>query len=304
VPWLSIVLEVDAQRAEALGDALLARGVLSVDITDAWAGTPQEFALFQEPGEPGAEVSSWSRARVAVLAPQDADPGRLLEAAAGEAGMSAVPPFQTQAVEDCDWVRITQSQFPPVRISERLWIVPSWHSAPDPGAVNLAIDPGLAFGTGTHATTRLCLEWLDRHIIGGERVLDYGCGSGILAIAALKLGAAAACGVDIDDNALLAARGNAEQNRVTVRYQSAAEHRPAADADIVLANILANPLILLAPLLASAARPGGYLVLSGVLDHQAAAVRAAYERWFAFAPDVSREGWTLLSAQRLAGETP
>ena len=165
-------------------------------------------------------------------------------------------------------------QFAPIRISPRLWIVPSWHGAPDPGAVNIVLDPGLAFGTGNHPTTRLALRWLERVIAGGESVLDYGCGSGILAIAALKLGAARATGVDVDDQALLAAQRNAMQNQVDAIFHNAAEtiRQPA---QIVVANILAHPLIVLAPLLARFTAPGGRLALAGLLAVQAGEVCAA-----------------------------
>jgi ribosomal protein L11 methyltransferase len=190
-------------------------------------------------------------------------------------------------------VRATQSQFKPVRVSRRLWVVPTWHTPPDPAAINLTIDPGLAFGTGTHPTTRLCLAWLDANLRGGESVLDYGCGSGILAIAALKLGAARAYGVDIDPAALLAARHNAMQNQVAAQFEAADRAAPEP-VNIVLANILANPLKLLAPLLARATRAGGHLLLSGVLEPQAAEVGVVYQAWFDLDGEQHDEGWVLL----------
>ncbi|HUF80371.1 MAG TPA: 50S ribosomal protein L11 methyltransferase, partial [Burkholderiales bacterium] len=185
----------------------------------------------------------------------------------------------------------------PIRISPRLWIVPSWHEPPDPAAVNLLLDPGLAFGTGSHPTTRLCLRWLEREIRGGESMIDYGCGSGILAIAAMKLGAARAAGVDIDERALVAGRDNALHNRVDVSFHSAAGaiRQPAR---IVVANILAHPLIVLAPLLARLTADGGRLALAGLLEDRAADVRAAYEPWFDFDASAQDEGWVLLGATR------
>jgi ribosomal protein L11 methyltransferase len=191
-------------------------------------------------------------------------------------------------------VRATQDQFTPQQISPRLWIVPTWHAPPDPAAVNVILDPGLAFGTGTHPTTRLCLRWLDGLIRGGESVIDFGCGSGILAIAALKIGAGTAYGVDIDEQALLAARANAMQNQVDAVFVPAAD-RLARQADIVVANILAHPLIVLAPVIAGLARNGGRIALSGILDAQAAEVALAYHEWFDIEPGQQDDGWVLLT---------
>ena len=193
-------------------------------------------------------------------------------------------------MEDNDWVRLTQAQFEPIRISQRLWIVPTWHTPSDPGALNITLDPGLAFGTGSHPTTRLCLRWLDANIRGGESVLDYGCGSGILAIAALKLGAASAAGVDVDAQAVQSSRDNAAANRVAAHF-FLPDDAPRQQADIVVANILTNPLKLLAPLLASSARPGGRIVLSGILEEQADDVANLYAQWFDLAPAIVEDGW-------------
>jgi ribosomal protein L11 methyltransferase len=178
-----------------------------------------------------------------------------------------------------------------------LWIVPSWHAAPDPDAINVVLDPGLAFGTGTHSTTQLMLRWLERTVRGGEAVIDYGCGSGILAIAALKLGASIAYGFDLDQQALLAARHNAMQNQVQLQLSAGADASTGA-VQIVVANILAHPLIVLAPLLAGRVRPGGLLALSGILADQAPEVLAAYRQWFDIAVADHQEGWVLLSGLR------
>jgi ribosomal protein L11 methyltransferase len=203
-------------------------------------------------------------------------------------------------LSDRDWVRLTQSQFKPICISERLWIVPTWESAPNPHAINLRLDPGAAFGTGSHATTRLCLKWLERNLHGGESVLDYGCGSGILAIAAARLGAANVCGVDIDAQAVLAARANALQNRISAEFFA-----PGAELkrryQIVVANILANPLIAVAPLLAAATIAKGHVVLSGVLEPQIDEVQQAYTAWFDMTTVELDEGWALLAGTRLQG---
>ena len=296
--WLSVSLRVSAGSVEALSEALLEVGAVSVDVTDAHAGTPHERALFAEPGEPGAVP--WELSKVSALFDHHDDVAANVAVALCAAGIDPAHSFEVERVADQDWVRATQSQFQPVRVSPRLWVVPTWGTPPDPKAINLIIDPGLAFGTGTHPTTRLCLAWLDASLRGGEAVLDYGCGSGILAIAAIKLGAARAAGVDIDATALLAARHNAMQNRVEVQFEGA-DQAASAVYDIVLANILANPLKLLAPLLARATRAGGWVVLSGILEHQADAVRDAYREWFDMNMTQHDEGWMLLSGSRRQG---
>lgn len=290
--WLAATLIVDAKDVESLSDALLEAGAISIDVTDAFAGTPDEHAVFAEPGEPAA--GEWERARLTALFPADTDAGAQVARALEAGGLDPATQVEWQEVAEQDWVRATQMQFQPVRVSQRLWVVPTWHAAPDPQAINLVIDPGLAFGTGTHPTTRLCLNWLDANLRGGETVLDYGCGSGILGIAAMKLGAARATGVDIDAQALLAAHHNAMQNQVPMDFLAAETGAPPA-ADIVLANILANPLKVLAPLLGRLVRPRGRLLLSGILTHQAAEVADAYRAAFELEPAASEDGWVLLT---------
>ena len=292
--WLSVSFEMAASDVEAVTDALLAGGALCVDVTDADAGGAGEQAVFAGPGE--GPLPAWRRSLVSALVAEDADPAALLAGACARAGL-VPPPHSVRRVAEQDWVRSTQAQFAPIRISPRLWIVPSWAAVPDPRAVNLRLDPGLAFGTGSHATTRLCLRWLERAIRGGESVIDYGCGSGILAIAAMKLGAAAATGVDMDRQALLAARRNAVQNRVDAVFHATAEaiRQPA---QIVVANILAHPLIVLAPLLARLTAPGGRLALAGLLAAQVEEVSAAYRGWFDLRAGEEEEGWVLLGGLR------
>ena len=198
---------------------------------------------------------------------------------------------------DADWVRRTQAQFEPIRISRRLWIVPSWHAAPDADAINIRLDPGLAFGTGSHPTTRACLRWLERHVVRGVRVLDYGCGSGILAIAAMKLGAGEALGVDIDPEAVAAARANAERNDAAARFIDS--HAPYDfPADLVVANILAKPLQVLAPVLAAHCRPGGHIALAGILAAQGWAVAEAYAACFEMRTIGEDDGWVTLEGTR------
>jgi len=285
---------VDAADGDALSDALLARGAVAVDLQDALAGTPAERAVFDEPGSAAAR---WGRTRVRALVPADAAPGPLLAAAAAQAGLAAAPDYAVEPVGDDDWVRRTQAQFEPIRVSPRLWIVPSWHAIPDPDAISIRLDPGLAFGTGGHPTTKACLRWLERHVAPGLRVLDYGCGSGILAIAAMKLGAHDALGVDIDPEAVAAARGNAGRNRAAARFLDS--HAPLDFvADLVVANILANPLRVLAPVLAAHCRPGGRIALAGILAPQAASVAEAYAQWFAIGSLAPEEGWVTLEGVR------
>ncbi len=293
--WLAVSFTVDAARVEALSDVLLECGAISVDVTDAAAGTADEHALFGEPGEPA--VGEWALSRVSALFEEGPNISASVIATLHDAGLDSAVVVDVKPVADQDWVRATQNQFQPVRVSSRLWVVPTWYAAPDPAAINLVIDPGLAFGTGTHATTRLCMKWLDTNLRGGESVLDYGCGSGILGIAALKLGAARATGVDIDPLALLAARDNAMQNQVHMAFVAAERDAPEP-ADIVLANILANPLTLLAPLLARLTRRGGHILLSGVLEHQAREVEDAYRAAFDLAPLEHDDGWVLISGSK------
>lgn len=292
---IAVSLQVPGDRAEAFTDALLELGAVSASVEDAHAGTPLELPLYGEPGEPVDDA--WQAGSVSALLPGDADAASVVEQAARVAGLDEIPPFTSEPLADQDWVRLTQAQFDPVRVSPRLWVVPSWHEPPDPNAVNLAIDPGVAFGTGSHATTRLCLAWLDAHIRGGETVLDYGCGSGILAIAALRLGAARAVGVDIDPQATEAARRNAELNGVAARF-TVAQRAEDGNADVAVANILANPLRVLAPVLVRAVRPGGTLVLSGILEEQAAAVADAYEQWCDLTVVGWQDGWVCLAGSK------
>jgi len=231
---------------------------------------------------------------------EDADSAAVVLAAAAAIGIEPPPIEGRTAVADTDWVRATQSQFPPTRISDRLWIVPTWHEPPDPSAIVIRLDPGVAFGTGTHPTTRLCLRWLDAHLRQGASVLDYGCGSGILAIAAAKLGAARVVGIDIDPQALQAARANSAANAVRADYTDP-DSVPAGASDVVLANILSNPLMLLAPALLARVAPGGALVLSGVLERQADEVIEAYRAADASVPLAvwaADEGWVCLAGRR------
>ncbi|MDR0735341.1 MAG: 50S ribosomal protein L11 methyltransferase [Zoogloeaceae bacterium] len=294
--WISAAFLANAARAEDFCDALLAVGALSASIEDADAGTPAEKPQFGEPGEKNAAIL-WEHARIVALFSENAPVARLMEAAAKHLRLPAAPAFTLDEVEEENWVARTQAQFAPIRVSERLWIVPSWHESPDENAINLSLDPGMAFGTGSHPTTRLCLEWLEHAPPAGKSVLDYGCGSGILAIAAARLGAARVTGVDIDPHAIAAAARNAEKNAVAIDFHDLSAPL-SGDYDLVLANILANPLRMLAPALCAHVRPGGSLALSGILPEQAAALVGIYAPWIPLAVSDTRDGWALLSGTK------
>lgn len=293
--WISLGLTTDAAHTEALSEALLEAGALSVSVEDADAGTEREVPQFGEPGSPAEPL--WQASRVLGLFPEGTDVTRIVAQCALRAGLAEVPAYGVERIADQDWVRLTQAQFEPIRVNERLWIVPSWHDAPDPRAINIVLDPGMAFGTGSHPTTRLCLDWLCDHAHTGLSVLDYGCGSGILAIAAARLGAAPVVAADIDEQALVAARDNAARNAVALDIRHAGAPMDE-QFDRVVANILTNPLCVLAPLLAARLRPGGWLALSGILEAQAALVREAYRPYLDLEAGAVLDGWVRLQGRR------
>lgn len=290
--FLAARFDVPAADAEAWSDALLEAGALSVDVSDPLAGTEHETPMFGEPGEPPSTL--WQVSRVVVLLAGDADVHRQMRDVASASGL-ALPAYEVYPVADEDWVRKTQAQFGPIEIAPDFFIVPTWSDPPRPDALVLRLDPGLAFGTGSHPTTRLCLRWLRDNLRGGESVLDYGCGSGVLAIAAAKLGAARVVGVDVDPQAMRASTANATMNRVDATF-AMPERLGSGRFDVVVANILTNPLIVLAPALCARVADGGTIALSGVLAEQADEVRAAYDPWFTLAAVRADEGWVLLSS--------
>lgn len=299
--WISLTVEINAADVEFLSDKLFELGAMAVDIHDAAAGTEQEQPLFDEPGELTAEV--WAKAAVTALFEQDANIPDIMHTITQALQLASQPAFRVSHLAEQDWVKLTQAQFDPIKISARLWIVPTWHQPPDPAAINLILDPGRAFGTGSHPTTQLCLSWLDRNVQANETVLDYGCGSGILAIAALKLGADKVLGIDIDTNAIAASRDNAALNRcdpekilfATMLDSAQTNTIKAVTADRVVANILANPLMMLAPILTNSLRKGGHIALSGILEEQADEVIEVYRRWFEMEVADRKEDWVLLS---------
>jgi ribosomal protein L11 methyltransferase len=293
--WKELIFVVAEGEVDGWTDALLQCGAASVQAEDADEGTPDEQALFGEPGEPVA-AAAWSRTRLSAMIEASEDADALMGCAAMQCGLTLPARRALRDVEELDWVRVTQAQFEPIPIGKRLLVTPSWHPAqPDEQRKAIVLDPGLAFGTGSHPTTRMCLEWLDEHLEPETRVIDYGCGSGILAIAAARLGAASVTAIDIDPQALESTLSNAAVNRVSLDVQAASNRTPPR-ADVVLANILANPLRILAPALCALVRPGGWLVLAGLLERQADEIAACY-------PDVelrawrSLDGWTCLAGR-------
>jgi len=289
VTLTALVLELPGWEADRLSDALLEAGALSVSCEEVLPAPAPDLA---ETGEP----ASWARVRLTALCASGQVPEQLLRQACEASGVAAGK-HVLSSVPDEDWVAKSRDAFGPIRVSRRLWIVPSWSTPPEADAVNLILDPGLAFGTGSHATTRLCLRWLESRIAGGETVLDYGCGSGILAIAALKLGAGRAVGIDIDSNAVAVARANAQRNGIAGEFLESGSSL-TFKADLVVANILANPLKVLAPVLAQRCRGRGQIALSGILVEQAEEVRRCYAPWVSFAAPEEEEGWVCLSGTR------
>jgi len=296
MPWQRLDLVVRGERAQALADALEEAGALSTELTDADAGTPDEQAVF---GEPGGDTHPWPRTRVSALFNKDFAAREALREAAAAAGAAIEGEVRIEQIEDADWVALTQRQFEPLKVGRRLWIVPTWHRPPEPDAINMILDPGAAFGTGSHPTTRLCLAWLEDEIGRDDVVLDYGCGSGILAIAALLFGAARATGVDIDPLAVETARYNAQQNAVPLDVFDA-QHAPSLQASVTVANILANPLRVLAPVICANTRPGGRIALSGILEEQAQGVVDAYAPWASLAVTQHDSGWVLVTGLKHA----
>ena len=290
MPFLQVNIVVPSSHAELLSDELMEVGALSTAIEDAYAGTDKEQPIFDEPNEPSAEI--WEQSLIIAMFDADTD----VDAAVALLPENMRPvkeAYSVTSVADQDWVKLTQSQFDPIHVSDRLWITPTWHEAPTDGSINIELDPGLAFGTGSHPTTFLCLRWLDANMPQGAAVLDYGCGSGILAITAAKLGAGKVVGVDIDKQAIRASHDNAAQNQVNIEVYLPDE-QPEGQFDVVVANILANPLRMLGQMLAGRVKTDGQIVLSGILAEQVEEISALYQQWFDMKPATIQDGWACL----------
>ena len=298
-----LVLSCPGEWVDSLSDALIEAGALSTSVQDADLDTEDERPIF---GEPGGEQApgGWLHNQVVALLADGDDPQQILAYAETELNIQISPDWFLRDVPDQDWVRLTQSQFGPILVGERVLILPSWHAGDVPldrpaGSIVIELDPGLAFGTGSHPTTHVCLAWLADTMPQGARVLDYGCGSGILAIAAKMLGAAHVDAVDIDEQAVLSTAQNAQANHTDV-HAKLPDQLLGGQYDVVVANILTNPLKVLAPMLSMRVIPNGYLVLSGVLARQAEEVTSAYAPWLKMTVWAERDGWVCLAGQRTA----
>lgn len=290
-----LCLLVPQEGVEDLSDALDALDALSVSVEDVDAFTDAEQAIFGEPGMP-APQPGWNRSRVVAMFARQSQAQEALDLLQVQDFFKGCASLGIRVVQDQDWVRLTQSQFAPVEITPEFWIVPTWHEPPAQAEKTIRLDPGLAFGTGTHPTTRMCLRWLATHPVSGQRVLDYGCGSGILAIGAAKYGAQHLDAVDIDEAAVQSTQINAEANHV--QLNAGFPELAKGTYDTVLANILATPLKVLAPLLCAHVAEGGNLVLAGILERQADELKAAYAPWVQLQVADTQEGWILMTARK------
>ncbi len=294
--WVSLNIEAKDNTAELISDTLMELGALSAIIEDANADTLDEQPIFGEPGDSPPGI--WQQNIVSALFDESIDVVAIISQLETATQLNNLL-YKTEHIAEQDWVRATQSQFEPIRIQDNLWIVPTWHAAPNPDAINIILDPGLAFGTGSHPTTHLCLDWLTQHVKHTETVLDYGCGSGILAIAAKKLGAKQVVGVDIDHQAIQASIFNAEQNHVDAQFYMANAYKTQL-ADIVVANILSSALMVLAPALAGACKTTGKIALSGILAEQVEQLLAIYGEWFVMNAPIYKDAWVLLTGTKIA----
>lgn len=291
MPWLQLVMQTDSRHTDSLEDALLALGAQAITLADN-ADQP----LFEPP--PGA-TPLWDQIRLCALFDAEANQDALIHGLRTQTNIEPFPDYRFEALEDKDWQREWMEHYHPMQFGERLWVCPSWQPIPDPNAVNLLLDPGLAFGTGTHPTTALCLRWLDSLPLEGRSVTDFGCGSGILAIAAALLGANEVVGIDNDPQALIATRANAERNQVADRVQAyAPRHAPTEPTDYLVANILAGPLIELVEVMHARVKPGGNIALSGILASQRNSLISCYERYFQIDDVAQEEDWLRIIATK------
>jgi len=294
VAWLLLKIQASEQNADLISDALMDIGALSASIEDANAETTAEQAIFGEPGDPPPGI--WQQNIVTAMFHENTDIDQIIRLLKLETKIPQSQ-FSTEIITEQDWVRATQAQFEPIKITDKLWIVPTWHVAPNNDAINIVLDPGLAFGTGSHPTTSLCLEWLTQQNLINHSVLDYGCGSGILAIAAKKLGACPVKGVDIDSQAIVSSNFNAEQNHVEIDFYNANDFTHET-FDIVIANILSSALMVLAPALSKYCNTGAKIALSGILAPQSEALILRYSEWFNMDAPQQKDAWILLTGTK------
>jgi len=289
--WINLKIRASAEYAHIISDTLIELGALSSSIEDSYLNSENEEALFGEPNIPSNTI--WQNNTIESLFNDSVSIDTIIDELKTVTSLSHID-YTLESVEEQNWVALTQSQFEPINISNKLWIVPSWHTSPNPNAINIVLDPGLAFGTGSHPTTHLCLEWLIHEVSMNDRVLDYGCGSGILSIAAKKCGAKEVIGVDIDPQAIIASVHNAKENHVDVQFYNS-DSSVKFEADIVVANILSSALSVLAPIIAKACKPEGKIALSGILKEQVEMLTNIYSVWFNLNKPIEREGWILMS---------
>ena len=292
--WINLKIRASAEYAHIISDALIELGALSSSIEDSYLNSDNEEALFGEPNIPSNTI--WQHNTIESLFDDSISIDTIIDELKTITGLSHVD-YTLESVEEQNWVALTQSQFEPISILDKLWIVPSWHTSPDLSAINIVLDPGLAFGTGNHPTTHLCLEWLIKEVSMNDRVLDYGCGSGILSIAAKKCGAKEVVGVDIDPQAIISSTHNAKENHVDIHFYNSASSLNF-EADIVVANILSSALSVLAPIIAKTCKPQGKIALSGILKEQVEMLTKIYSVWFNLNKPIEREGWILISGTK------
>jgi ribosomal protein L11 methyltransferase len=294
VAWLLLKIQANEKNADLISDALMEIGALSASIEDANAETTAEQAIFGEPGDPPPGI--WQQNIVTAMFAENTDISQIISALKLATKIPQLQ-FNTEIIAEQDWVRATQAQFDPIKITDKMWIVPTWHVAPDVDAINIVLDPGLAFGTGSHPTTSLCLQWLSEQPLHNKSVLDYGCGSGILAIAAKKLDACPVTGVDIDSQAITASNYNGQQNQVEINFFDADTFTDQT-FDFVVANILSSALMVLAPALAKYCKTGAKLALSGILEEQKETLIARYSEWFNMDAHTQKDAWILLTGTK------
>lgn len=293
--YIEVKFKLGYELSELLADVFLEKGALSVAIENADYQTQNEYSIYDET----TKLQIWDNTVVIALFTNDVDVDYIISSSLHQLDIDLKLEYEVNVLPDEDWIKKTQSQFKAVKISDNLWIIPSWSKVVNINAINIRIDPGLAFGTGTHPTTNLCLSVLNNYIVGGESVLDYGCGSGILAIASKKLGANKVIGVDVDKVAIQVSTDNAISNQEKIDFYLSDNIKITDEYDIVIANILTNPLKILGDLFAKYTKKNGYIILSGILDIQEQEIELIYSTWFKFKKSFYKEGWVCILGKKI-----